>query len=382
VISTNSYCNKVDASRECTVPCTPDVGCYICQCLPDLHKDTSLVGTGYTCQNKTTDSSEKFIAFSKCLRQNIDPYFKVVIEDYIQQEVGFDPDEPFDKNFEEYLMVEACVTPEGTSWPNPNNQKFTKDTCEALNGWCRHRNCNLDIGDTVCNERCFIDIPFGGGICSIPFNEFSHSPINRPSLCELRLTDTLLPTNNQTLCEQIQGTFIGPPITSTVKIAPCLKVFGNPHGEASMTEYYNNPGCNPNLQQGSPCPSYCYDDTITQNNCAGLTSGGLSRVWTTWTDSSNQPHSLCLLVNTTGTVGLVQCGQEGQWFQGLNWIPAIVNTEAECSPGTCYELGPNALQTQIPLDLCLQFRCNTCQTGNETQCFNDTLCKTTRGLTI
>lgn len=84
----------------------------------------------------------------------------------------------------------------GKLWPNPLQLKMTQQKCESLNGWCRHRNCNLDIGDPICNgknfafkiyylERCFMDVPFSAGMCTMPFNELSHSPINHPNLCEV-----------------------------------------------------------------------------------------------------------------------------------------------------------------------------------------------------
>lgn len=86
----------------------------------------------------------------------------------------------------------------GQLWPNPLKLTMDKQTCESLKGWCRHRNCNLDIGDPICNgknykifnfnyllERCNMDVPFGGGMCTMPFNELSRSPINHPNLCEV-----------------------------------------------------------------------------------------------------------------------------------------------------------------------------------------------------
>lgn len=97
----------------------------------------------------------------------------------------------------------------GGDWPSPSGRRFTKEECLALNGWCSHRACNLDVGDPICNctlthskrgkpicglflksceliliiAQCLNPLPFRDGVCGAILQDLNHNAVNRPDVC-------------------------------------------------------------------------------------------------------------------------------------------------------------------------------------------------------
>lgn len=60
----------------------------------------------------------------------------------------------------------------------------------------------------------------------------------------------------------------------------------------------------------------------------------------------------CTLVTGTGAqLNLTQCDAEvgGQWFQGLKFLPEVLNDPTSCAAGVCFQKDETGYRPDIPL---------------------------------
>jgi len=172
----------------------------------------------------------------------------------------------------------------------------------------------------------------------------------------MRLIDTLS-NNTEPICKSQPGTAFG---LRTSGLNPVCLLTGN--FAASRTNCIDPDYCIPNVDNSNrPCISYCQNTTaVSPDMCTGS--------WKTWQGSSGQ-HSACVRVNISKAI----CDADGHtWKFGRDFFPAISNTEEECKKGVCIfqTAGFNG-----NVGACNQFRCTTCVTGLEPQCFSKEACE-------
>eukprot|EP01127_Copromyxa_protea_P008621 TRINITY_DN1982_c0_g1_i5.p1 TRINITY_DN1982_c0_g1~~TRINITY_DN1982_c0_g1_i5.p1 ORF type:complete len:1544 (-),score=250.30 TRINITY_DN1982_c0_g1_i5:66-4571(-) len=366
-VGKDSRCNTFGVAF-CTVPCEPQVGCFLGVCSNDPT-------FGWICQDNSSNDDEKFNAFSECLLTSIDQYVAEGIKERILQASTSHSKFTFERNFKDFLETEHCLDHRGQPWPIGDHE-WTKDECLNLKGTCPIWYCNMDL-DPGCEELCLGPGPFQDGVCYEDVSSINVAlPISRPNMCEVRVKDTGGSLFSQTLCNDLGGTFLPFTATPIRQFGSCLKYF-DPSAKATETDCYVD-SCIPNMKNdGVACYSYCKDESITNEAlCTGSTSSGYTRKWYTWTDFATHTSSLSACVLEGEGKNYQTCLDEiATWIPGFDFLPEIWNSKDECDAGWCYERSAYGAIYGLDKDHCDMSFCTTCKTGYDAWCWDKDLCE-------
>eukprot|EP01126_Amoeba_proteus_P035045 TRINITY_DN3522_c0_g5_i1.p1 TRINITY_DN3522_c0_g5~~TRINITY_DN3522_c0_g5_i1.p1 ORF type:complete len:209 (-),score=14.05 TRINITY_DN3522_c0_g5_i1:140-766(-) len=192
----------------------------------------------------------------------------------------------FIPQFHQHLLEYSCITPNGFLYPTNNEVSstpgvpWTKETCNALKGYCTGEDCSLDRHRT-CAQRCFGDLPWRDGFCIFNFTDFSTYKLSRPNICQI-----LLETDSDSLC-YLRGGNYSYTWPTFRQFGSCIKSFGP---DVGPDQCYTKQ-CIHNLTgDGFFCRSYCYIDPITSYLCQGSITGDVGNKVQPYLRMDNGPY--------------------------------------------------------------------------------------------
>eukprot|EP01127_Copromyxa_protea_P015727 TRINITY_DN4574_c0_g1_i2.p1 TRINITY_DN4574_c0_g1~~TRINITY_DN4574_c0_g1_i2.p1 ORF type:complete len:1520 (+),score=303.31 TRINITY_DN4574_c0_g1_i2:418-4560(+) len=340
-ISSTSECHD----NKCTIPCN-EGACYsgVCESHP-LYGDI--------CVDLATDETSQAEALSNCTLDKLESNIKLLVAQNIENSYE---DGTFSEKFMKAVSEFQCLGDGGNVWHGINNE----EECTQATGYCPWRVCWVDdsapdvfVAGKCTTELCFAGVPAEEYFCayqSLP--GLISIPIGNPDLCEIRLHDTedLYIELDEDFCLDNGGIWAGPDSISLRSYGACYI--------KDLTESDCFPEWCIDGYKDERCHSYCMTSEV-EGNCSGT--------WKTWT--ANGPQAACVV-----EMNLEACDASAYtWKAGRNWIPAFLNSQAECeSTPACLEA--NLIRYGLSESECVNYQCSSCYTGDEESCNSKEAC--------